>query len=272
LACILKKDETFIDTEEGIYEFLPNLLELKKDAIDVVCDMEGGNLKGPPGSASFFQMTINSKGHTWVFDLTALGRKVFYLRRRRGQSIGAILEYDNYVTAWWDFRMDQQALKGHYGIILSRNTTLDVSYLELATRKGYHMHRLGLAAAVSREAAGSGFFTKEELNEWGIDNAKGKRFFKNNPKGYWVMEDRPASALVLKYTFGDTKAIAMLEDVYGPRMAQCKEWSTEDLRKEMRKSLEEVCSEDFNPNGYGHSFAPSFFSSHDDPYDDVYYY
>jgi hypothetical protein len=77
LTWVTKEDETLVNTDDALQEFLPKHPLLKEGIVDLACDMEGLNVQAPPGSVAYIQITIISLGHTWVFEVTIIGRAVF---------------------------------------------------------------------------------------------------------------------------------------------------------------------------------------------------
>ncbi len=209
-----RENETLVNTIEGVQEFLPHLLAIKPgppELAELFCDLEGFGLGKPPGTISLLQITIKALMHTWIFDVTVLGKKVFNTMGSRGQSIRGVLASKIIWKAWWDAGNDANALLYHYQIELAK--VLDLQYLELVTRKGKsRMCRLGLGDAVKQKGEASGNMTKEEVSAWLEVQDAGKRFFKNNPLGYLVFDQRPMLKLVMRYAGQDTIHMPMLLD------------------------------------------------------------
>ena len=248
-----------MNTIDQVHKFLPKLLNLKNDATKIFCDMEGENLGKPPGTISLLQMTIG--GHTWIFDVTVLGKKVFNTMGPHGQSIRGVFESTGIIKVWWDVRNDANALYFHYQIRL--DGVEDMQLMELATRTGRSRERrAGLGDCVGVEGIASGKMTREEAYNWTAVKRAGKSYFKTNALGYGVFDVRPLPPLARMYAGQDTCQMPMLYSVYLGRMRYA-EFSMDFVVKETSLEVEESCKESWKPQGDfrgQHAYAPDAFS------------
>ena len=128
-AWVPGKNETFVGTVNELHKFLRTLRTLNKGKIELFCDMEGNNL-GRNGTISLFQVTIKQYSHTWILDITALGKTAFNIMCDHGMSLRGVLEDKNYPTAFFDLWNDQSALFFFCGIRF--DNVVDIQYFLLA--------------------------------------------------------------------------------------------------------------------------------------------
>lgn len=225
-----------------------------------MCDLEGNSLGKPPGTVSLFQLILPDANHTWVFDVTKFGRKVFYMMGTRGQSICKLLEDDDISTGWWDCRNDANALWFHFQVQLNPDSTVDLQYLELATRARGECRdrRLGLDKAVGPEGVRSGTMSHDEALQWTMITLNGKEYFKTNSKGYGIFDMRPLPELAIQYAGGDTKHMHMLYTAYMARMRYA-ENSFETVGEETKKAINLACGESRVLGARSNIFAPPAF-------------
>lgn len=150
-----------IKTREELFEFLPNLLNLKRDTVELSIDCEGGGTGlSRYGTLTHFTMSIKSLQHTWVFYTKALGPALFKIPGNEGQSLRSVLESLDIIQLAFDWRNDANALFFHFGIRIGRPR--DVQLMELITRYGSRSHVRGLEKCVQTQ--GKAFMTQQELD------------------------------------------------------------------------------------------------------------
>jgi exonuclease 3'-5' domain-containing protein 1 len=242
---------TFIDTLEKLKIFLPLLsTQLKKTTSsdilnqtpEVFIDCEGWDL-GRLGTLSLLQLTIEPFNHTWIIDITVLRQQAFETLEA-GWSLRTLLESETIAKVFWDVRSDSEALFHHYDIRL--RGVQDLQLMENLTRSGSRFCLSSLAEEVDFEGERSEEMTEEEVMTWTRIKREGSKFFKSNPKGYGVFDERPLSEMAMKYAGQDTTCMPMLWRVYSKRLPASAAYrklliraTEERIRDSWRKEIDE---------------------------------
>jgi len=203
---------TLIDTLPALASMLSDISDLPDSPPPLYLDLEGERL-GRDGTIAIMQIYVLPQNHTYLLDITTLGRRAFTFRgsNQTTKNLKAILESSSITKCLFDVRNDADALFNLYDISLQGAQDIQVmNYAAREARRGAFRRGnlvMGLAKCIATD---SGLSTNA-LADFRRKKQEGGKIF--NPElggSYAVFSERPLRKDVMEYCVGDVVYLPVL--------------------------------------------------------------
>ncbi|CAZ81947.1 unnamed protein product [Tuber melanosporum] len=213
---------TLIETLPALAAMLSSISDLPNHPPPLYLDLEGERL-GRHGTIAIIQIHVLPQNHTYLLDITTLGREAFTFRENlQAKNLKTILESPSITKCLFDVRNDADALFNLYDISL--RGVQDIQVMNYAARevrngvRGRGPRVMGLAKSIAADCG----LNRAALAEFERKKEEGGMIF--NPQfggSYAVFAERPLRQDVLEYCVGDVVHLPTLwrkyHDILGGR-------------------------------------------------------